>query len=273
MVPDLAVSFSGGKTSAKMLHDLQKKYTGRMVVCFMNTGCEDERTLTFADRCDRAWNANMVWLEAVVHPEENVGTTHKIVTFETAARDGEPFEAAIKKYGIPNSTSPTCTRELKQRVIASYLRSIGWLGNCVIAVGMRADEPRRLRADAIQARIVYPFAHWWPTTKPEVNEFWEEQPFTLELEEYEGNCMVCWRKSDPKLIRIAKSAPHRFEFNRRMESQYGQNQWGGKRSLFFRGHKTVQDIFAMAALLTPSPAMLVNRPDDDSGCSESCEVF
>ena len=268
----IVVSLSGGKTSGYMLSLLREKFRGDMVVCFMNTGCEYERTLQFVNEIDRRWDANVIWLEAVVHPEEGVGTTHKEVRFATASRNGEPFEAAIRKYGLPNVTSPTCTRELKQRVIRSYLKSIGW-DDVPVAIGIRADEPNRIREDAVAARILYPLAHWWPTTKPEINDYWEDQPFTLNLEEHEGNCMWCWRKSNPKLIRIAKEAPERFDFPRRMESLYRVNQFGDKRSFFFRGHRSVSDIFEMASMMAVPGGMLVDRADEGSGCSESCEVF
>jgi len=36
-----------------------------------------------------------------------------LVTFETASRNGEPFEEMIQKYGITNMQSPQCTRNLK----------------------------------------------------------------------------------------------------------------------------------------------------------------
>jgi 3'-phosphoadenosine 5'-phosphosulfate sulfotransferase (PAPS reductase)/FAD synthetase len=87
---------------------------GEKMFVFANTGEEDERTLEFVDRCDKEWGLNVVWVEAEVSPTKRVGTSHRIVTFETATRGPSLFERMIEKYGIPNKSAPHCTRELKQ---------------------------------------------------------------------------------------------------------------------------------------------------------------
>lgn len=90
-----------------MLEGFSHKYDD-VVVTFANTGCEDERTLDFVEKCDKEFGFNVVWLEAVVNPERQKGTSFKVVDYETAARNGEPFESFISKYGIPNRSSPAC---------------------------------------------------------------------------------------------------------------------------------------------------------------------
>ena len=270
-LPDLVVSFSGGKTSGYMLRQLTDHYDGDMKVCFMNTGCEDERTLEFVNRCAVEWEIDIIWLEAVIHHTHQVGTTHKIVTFETASRNGEPFEEMIKKYGIPNKKFPHCTRELKLRAITDYLRYIGW-NNAVTAIGIRADEPDRLNPKAKEVRIVYPLAHWWPTDKSDINDWWLEQSFQLGLLEHEGNCTWCWKKSLKKLVRIAKEAPERFSFPLRMEAEHGIDRLGNPLS-FFRENRTAKDIIQISDLMTSQAVAFPEHADEDFGCSESCEVF
>jgi len=259
-----------------MAKKLKEEYSDRydMIFGFANTGEEWEQTLVFTDKCDKAWNLNLVWLETVVNGA-GVGCTHKIVDFQTASRHGEPFEAVIKKYGIPNTPFPHCTRELKLVPMKSYLKSIGWKkGTFVSAVGIRADEPKRLRKDAGEAGIVYPLAHWFPTTKPEINDWWEDQPFNLELQEHQGNCKWCWKKSFPKLVRIAQETPDVFDFPARMERDYslvgaGIELSGPRR--FFRKSMTVDGIFELSRLSAPQTRN--PDPDEDAGCSESCEAF
>ena len=61
------ISFSGGRTSAYMLyrileaHDMQ--LPDEVVVCFANTGKEEEATLEFVRDCEKYWNVPIVWLE------------------------------------------------------------------------------------------------------------------------------------------------------------------------------------------------------------------
>lgn len=240
-----------------------------MVFIFANTGEENEETLQFADRCDRKWNLNLNWVEAVVHHNQRIGCTHRIVDFASASRKGEPFEEVIKKYGIPNKAYPHCTRELKLNPMESYFRSIGWT-DYLRAVGIRIDEPRRLKQ---KPGIIYPLAHLFPTTKAEINDWWEEQPFTLNLPEHRGNCKWCWKKVIRKHIMIAKETPEAFDFPARMEELYGlagYNEDGTKR-VFFREHRSTKDIISIAELI--SGKMHADDPDEDGGCSESCEAF
>lgn len=267
----ICISYSGGRTSAYLTWLLWSRYRSRyqFVVTFANTGEENEATLEFVDRCDREWGWGVVWLEADVQPERGMGTRHRIVNFQTASRRAEPFEAVIAKYGIPNKAYPHCTRELKEVPIRSYLRSIGWeAGTYHIAIGIRADEPaRRVR----KPERVYPLLDWFPITKPEIIDWWGQQPFNLELQEHQGNCKTCWKKSLSKLVRIANETPQHFDFNLRMEAQYGlagHNVDGNPRT-FFRGHLCAKDILAMRDLKTPPP----RQSDEDWGCSESCEAF
>ncbi len=274
----LFVSFSGGRSSGYMAHKIKTEYCqyfDEVVFGIANTGEETEETLVFADRCNREFNLGLVWIEGIVHHGERKGSTHKIVTFETASRNGEPFEEFIKKYGIPNQAFPACTRELKLNPLRSYLRSIGWEnGSYVSAVGIRSDEVNRKHSDAGIAGIVYPMADWFPITKPEINDWWEEQPFNLGIEDYRGNCKWCWKKSTKKLVRIAKETPEVFDFPARMEELYGFYGAGktDEPRVFFRQHMTTKNLLKLVQISAVPPPNS-DEVDGSSGCSESCEAF
>ena len=128
MKENLLVSFSGGETSAylaKWLLD-NKSEVYNLIFVFANTGDEEEETLLFIDKCSKEWSINIVWVEAVVHHNERIGSTHKIVNFKTASRNREPYKEVIKKYGIPNQNFLHCNREMKLNPIKSYIKSLGW---------------------------------------------------------------------------------------------------------------------------------------------------
>ena len=60
------ISFSGGRTSAFMLHRVLEANSGlpeEAIVCFANTGKEDEATLEFVRDCSVNWQVPIVWLE------------------------------------------------------------------------------------------------------------------------------------------------------------------------------------------------------------------
>lgn len=271
MRPKVLVSFSGGKSSAKMAWLIKRNWEASHDLAFViaNTSKEREETLVFADKCDREWGLGLVWVEAIVHPGERKGCTHRIVDFATAKRGGEVFEAVIQKYGIPNMNYLHCTRELKANPIKSYIESIGWT-DYSIAQGMRVDEPKRIKP---KDGVIYPLAHVWPTTKPEINDWWEEQSFNLGLLDHQGNCDACHKKNITKLVRIAQEDEHIFDWWAEMEKKYGtagHNEDGAPR-VFYRNKMSAEQVIEMSKFLTTLPPP--PDQDEDAGCSESCEAF
>lgn len=240
------VSCSGGRSSGKMaamMKERQRQTGEEMIFGFANTGEEDERTLRFMDRCDKHFGLDLVWVEPVVHPDERKGTTHKVVSFETASRDGEPFEAVVSKYGLPNKSYPHCNRELKLAPMKSYLDSIGWKsGTYDTALGIRADEADRISKKSKEKRLTYPLVKAF-IRKAEVYSFWKQQPFDLYLPEHLGNCKWCWKKSLRKHLTLAVDYPEVFDFPRKLEAEYGGVKPERGPQAMFRQEMTVADIF------------------------------
>jgi len=234
----LLVSFSGGETSAylaKWLIDNKSKNYD-MVFVFANTGDEEEETLKFVDLCASKWNIDIVWVEAVVHHGERVGSTHKVVDFNTASRNREPFKEVIKKYGIPNQNFLHCNREMKLNPIKSYMKSIGWK-KYKTAIGIRVDEFDRVNKNRVKQRLIYPLVSDKPTTKQEISHWWSTQDFRLKLRSYNTNCRTCWKKSDKVLAQTYRDNPKYFDFNKNMESAYGQGKY-----TFFRNGRTTDEL-------------------------------
>ncbi|PHR55950.1 MAG: hypothetical protein COA43_14620 [Robiginitomaculum sp.] len=274
----IVVSFSGGKTSAYMSQWLIKDYGHlyNFVFIFANTGQECEETLIFVDKCDKEFSFGVVWVEAVVNPIHGKGITHKVVDFKSAARNGEPFEAFIAKSGIPNANKPQCSDRLKALPIEHYKKVNGLKGvrHCI---GIRKDEERRKAKSASKYNLIYPLCDWAEIDKQDINTFWEDQIFTLELEEHQGNCKTCWKKSDKKLWLIALEEPEKFTFMLSMEGKYKyvKPNDNGQQRLFFRKNRSVDDLMAEAGKLDVQTLrkMIGYKDDQDSGCSESCEAY
>lgn len=284
----LLISFSGGETSGYMtqwiLANWQDRYD-EIIVVFANTGQENEETLRFVEKCDRHFGLGVVWVEGVTHHGKRKGNTHRVVDFVRASRNGDVFEEMVKKYGIPNRSYIHCTRELKENPITSYARSLGWQkGSYDTAVGIRVDEVDRVSPVAAKKRLVYPLVSDHPTTKPEINAWWQEQPFRLRLKGYEGNCKWCYKKSRRKHLTLAMEHPEWFRFPDYLEQTYGtagHNEDGTPR-VFFRGNCSTWDLIgeAIGTEFEPASDDAQVYPDADpeldapgGGCSESCEAF
>lgn len=214
------ISFSGGRTSAYMLwrvleaHDMS--LPSDAVVCFANTGKEDEATLRFVRDCGEHWGIEIEWLEYV--PKG-----FKKVCFDDAARKGEPFEALIsaKKY-LPNPVARFCTEELKVKTINRFLEFMGVEAETM--VGVRADEPRRV-SKLRQRGLLIPLVDSG-VTQAEVQAFWKAQPFDLGLPFRNGvtplgNCDLCFLKGPEQIMGLIKSNPDRATWWAKQEERIG----------------------------------------------------
>ncbi|PRD42104.1 hypothetical protein C5748_18300 [Phyllobacterium phragmitis] len=221
------ISFSGGRTSAYMLHEILRAHDGKLpddvIVAFANTGKEREETLRFVHECGSRWNVKIHWLE---YRADEVG--FELVGFNSASRNGEPFRALIDKKGyLPNAVTRFCTSELKVRPMKKYCLSLGWM-HWKNVIGLRYDEGHRVlkqlasnEAKKERWLSVMPLASAKAkATKRDVMSFWLgknadpinltaplPQGFDLGLRDYEGNCDLCMLKSRGALKRLMRDNP------------------------------------------------------------------
>lgn len=199
------ISFSGGRTSGMMLKTMIERYSGKLPdnvkVCFANTGKEHPATLAFVRDCADFFHCEIVWLEWRL--AERAADRWKIVDFQTASRNREPFAGLIelRKY-LPNPVTRFCTQELKIRPMKYYAQQVlGWK-EWQVAIGFRADEPQRVARLKKQNECFErfaPLAELGITTK-DVSAFWQQQDFDLQLPNLNGvtahgNCDLCFLKS------------------------------------------------------------------------------
>jgi len=219
------ISFSGGRTSAYMLWRVLQSNGGlppEAIVCFANTGKECEETLEFVQRCSDEWKVPITWVE--FRDDEK---KYAIVDFDSASRDGEPFEAIIRKRGhLPNPVARWCTVELKVRTIHRYLKAAGWI-EWESMLGIRADEQRRAAKIGQQdygkhESKIAPLVTVG-VTKEIVGDFWRNQSFDLQLPNnngvtMHGNCDLCFLKGGHQVLSLIAEQPTRAIWWARMEA-------------------------------------------------------
>lgn len=192
VVGPATVSFSGGLTSAYMLRRVLDAYDGALPgdvhVLFADTGKEREETYAFVREVGERWGVEIV----------------------RVARPGLFDQLIVDRSYLPNPVTRFCTQELKIRPMKNWMRARGY-EHWTNAVGIRADEPRRvakIRGADRRERfdVALPLATAG-VTLADVRVFWDAQSFTLNLRPWEGNCDLCFLKGAAKRRRIMEERP------------------------------------------------------------------
>jgi 3'-phosphoadenosine 5'-phosphosulfate sulfotransferase (PAPS reductase)/FAD synthetase len=255
------ISFSGGRTSGFMLHEIVRAFDGKLPddvhVCFANTGKEREETLTFVQRCSEAFGVHVHWLER----RERYGPLadrFTEVSHNSASRQGEPFATVIQARGYtPNAVTRFCTDELKVKVMGFFAQeTLGW-DHWTSIIGLRADEGHRVLkalasndAGKRRDRMAMPLMKAG-VTKADVMAFWGAQPFDLGLRGYEGNCDLCFLKSRGKLSTIIREQP-------------GTADWWIEQEKVGKGRFVTEYSYAtLQREVTQQPSLFDPAPDDD----------
>lgn len=219
------ISFSGGRTSGYMLWRVLQANGGlpdEAMVCFANTGKEDEATLAFVQECSERWSVPITWLEYQFDEPR-----FRVTSFDDASRNGQPFEALVQRRKfLPNVISRFCTVELKVRTMHRYLKSVGWT-EWESWLGIRADEPRRLariaKNDYGKYEEKYAPLGVAQVGAADVGEFWRRQPFDLGLPNMNGvtmhgNCDLCFLKPASQVLSLIAEKPERAVWWAQMET-------------------------------------------------------
>jgi 3'-phosphoadenosine 5'-phosphosulfate sulfotransferase (PAPS reductase)/FAD synthetase len=158
--PRLAISVSGGRSSVVMMRRCLELYgeTHDILSTFVNTGCEDERTLRFMRDADKHFaNNSVVWIEAVINGP-GVGVGFKVVNYETADRNGGPMREATAKHGVFGPTHPQCTSRLKEEPMLLF--GVRVAGRMVLTILLLGFEQMRQTASVPSERKSDLFIRW-----------------------------------------------------------------------------------------------------------------
>lgn len=284
---NIFVSVSAGYSSIMMAVMMKTWYPDHNIIYVMaNTSKERPESLHFMNECDKLFGFNMVWIESEFHGK-GVGVTPKVVKYEDLKRNGEIFEAGIKKLGIPNKENKWCNRDMKLTSLTKYADSIFGKKNYSVAVGLRIDEIDRVRKDYRTNNVFYPLMDNKISSK-ERNKFWDQQPIKITIPAYKGNCDLCFAKSNRKLMTILEEEPRLGDWWDDMIKKYGLTKIDGKKSYndlldqengqtFYRGYNTIKDLVELAQQpfnrATDEYIYQNDLFDSEDDCASGCEIF
>lgn len=280
MIMDLTkthvVSFSGGRTSAYLVHlmEFYRKYCGADVrYIFMDTGAEHPKTYAFIRNLVKHWGIPLVCLRTVVHPEMGKGSTHKGVSVDDIGTDLQPWSDMLVKYGAPYAVGAMCTARMKTDPFNSYCKDV-MPAEYITWLGIRDDEPRRLKRREGFAFL----ADISDFDKDDVIGWWKTQPFDLGIEEHLGNCVFCIKKSNLKLVLASREEPEMYDQfvaltegdTVRTTGRMHNHQRMYRKSLHLTDIIKIHSADSVADIRS---RLRHTRSSDTGSCTESCEVF
>lgn len=328
------ISFSGGRTSAYLVHMAEslRRAGADVRYLFMDTGAEHPETYRFIREVVKQWGINLVCLRVVVNPKLGSANSYRVVKLDDIGPDLQPWIDITRKYGTPYFGGAFCTRTLKIEVCERYIAehcpgAITWMG-------IRADEPRRIwgeslyfllrkmsfsepqlldlyrelrefesleaiinllecrylidthNAGRIAGRILKQrglnqrlMAEISDFTKEDVLEWWEGQPFDLELDEHLGNCVFCIKKGLNKIALALRDEP---ELARQFKAvifsdavRVVARRQQENKIMYRKSHsiESVERIYSDFSREEIAATIKGSGGNETGSCSESCEAF
>ena len=292
MITNHVVSFSGGRTSAYLVYlmEQKRKLEGWDVeYVYMDTGAEHPKTYDFISEVVKHFDINLTCLQGDFNQPIGEGHTYKIVSISDLKHDpvNGVYGQLMRKYGVPTISSPWCTTRMKEETYDKYCNDLFGKGNYTTWLGMRADEPKRIKLPNNQ-NIRY-LAELSDFEKLDILEWWENMPFDLGIPEHLGNCVFCFKKTNAKVALAARHEPELLkEWKESIEQAsnrlneaitkvdlLGEHVQKIPKGQMYRNHLNVDGVIAAFSLFNYEDLEKhVYRNLKDTGtCSESCEAF
>lgn len=195
---------------------------------------------------------------------------------EPARYLGQAFYSELKKIGYDDYEDLIKIYETMKHDGVRGLH--GWLlyphGKSKTWKAYRAASKRIKNLDF---KVLY-MAEFLDDEKEDINSWWDEQPFNLDIPEWLGNCVFCPKKSNLKLAAAQRDEPGLYlDFLDMIHSPSVRfDNKTGHWSKMYRGKKSLENVIAMFDGSSGNEIKSRIRGGhhvDTGSCSESCEIF
>ena len=284
------VSFSGGRTSAYLVHLMEQKRKNEgwdVEYIFCDTGAEHPKTYEFIKQVVEHYGINLHCIRSVVNPEMGKGNAYENVGIDGIGFDLYNVKNNMLKYGQFSIMNPFCTDKMKSIPLDKYCTDSFGKGKFKNWLGMRIDEPRRLKnlettkdmfgkVNRVNTNIMY-LAQISDFTKQDVLDFWAGMPFDLEIDEHLGNCVFCVKKSAKKLALAARQEPELAKQWDECFKDKGIRLLPANKSpkgVIYRNMQSLDSIIQIFSDFSEDELKtnIKKTKATDSECSESCEA-
>lgn len=269
------VSFSGGRTSAYLVHLMEeaRREGAEVHYVFLDTGAEHPATYEFIRNIVAQWGIPLVCLRAKLSPEKGVGPTYQVVDVADIGPDLVPWREMLRIYGAPDASRPHCTNKMKSIPYDKYCDERFGRGSYTTWLGIRVDEPLRLGEKPGTRHL----AEISKFKKQDILNWWAKQPFDLGIFEHLGNCVFCVKKSLGKVNLATRDEPELFaEFAALTEGDEvrteGLKYQDKKMYRGFRNLTEASQLFPELSRDQLFERLKMAQAFETGACAESCEV-
>lgn len=296
------VSFSGGRTSAYLVwlfEQKRKKENINVEYVFCDTGAEHPKTYKFIKDVVDHFKIKLTCLRVKIDFDESgvaSPPSYKVVSLYDCKNDLKPFHDFIKKCSTPTPSAAECTNILKSVPSDKYCNEKYGRCNYIKWLGIRADEPKRIKLVDKQVDM---FSEFLPKkkkktiplrylgeisdmTKEDILDFWDDMPFDLEISEELGNCVFCIKKGANKIALAAKKEPKlakdfinlvnlsdvRIKQSKIDNGLTNEQMYRDRMSL-----KNIIDAYSDFTIQDIESRLRRSKRFDTDSCSESCEAM
>lgn len=277
------VSFSGGRTSAYLVHlmeERKKRENLEIEYVFMDTGAEHPKTYDFIKECVNYFGIDLTVLKIEINPTLGEANTFSQCGVDDIRWDLSRFKKMVAKYGNPyNPGGGYCTDQMKTQTFKRYVKEKARLYKFyanidfefVSWIGIRVDEKTRLK----QKNNVKYLAHISQMDKDDIIGWWSEMPFDLETPEFSGNCAFCIKKSSSRIAIAQKESPELYYEWNEMIKNANPKEREFPIDAIYRGKLSFDGIASLYAdhSIDEIKRTLRRSKRQDAGCgSNSCEI-
>ena len=235
----------------------------------MDTGAEHPKTYEFIRNFAKHFNIAITCLRVIPSAQMRKASTYEQLTVDEIGPDLGPWRRMLRKYGHPYVGGAFCTDRMKTVPFTKYCNEKYGKGNYDRWLGIRIDEPDRLKNRADSFHYLADISDF---EKQDILDWWSMQQFDLGIQEHLGNCVFCIKKSLQKVALAAKDEPElAAEFWQMIQDEDKKAD-----KVMYRSNRTLGDVIALFNDVSRdelASRMTSMRQYDTGSCSESCEAF
>lgn len=230
----IVASLSGGKDSTAMGLMMLERGIPVEEFLFVDTGLEYPEIYATIARFEEVTGRTVTRLKRQDGRDFLYYAAERPVKFRnpeiTTRKDGTPRRTT--GYGWPNALRRYCTTHLKVDVLSEYKAAKYQPGTIVDAVGIAADEPKRLHDDA---PTVYPLNEWG-ITEADAMEYCRNRGFYPSPCAYDDckrvSCFCCPLQSLQSIRYLIGKRPELWQRIKELEAEIG-DPWKDKGTAYY----------------------------------------